>query len=76
MSLIIRMGVVNVLHLENTIFSPKKIYNYLKSNGVNYLKKITAPLVEEKQLARIIKGARKLATKTFVEKNIVINQMM
>ena len=46
---------------------------YLKENGIDYFKKVKAPFVPEKQLPKIIKGARKLTTKSLVEKTLVID---
>ena len=46
---------------------------YLKVNDIDYFKKAKAPFVPEKQLPKIIKCARKLQTKSLVEKTLDID---
>lgn len=61
--------------VENKKFNICKqtISNYSHRNGIRYLKKKKAPLVTDKQLSKIITASRKLATKIFVEKTVVID---
>lgn len=51
----------------------KTISNYLKKNKVQYRKKERAPFVTSNQLEKITRTSRKLATKTFVGKIVVLD---
>ena len=51
----------------------KTISNYLTRNKVQHRKKERAPLVTSNQLEKITRTSRKLATKTFVGKSVVMD---
>ena len=53
--------------------SHQSVSNYLNRNGIQYRKKERAPLISPKQREKIIRTSRKLATKSFVRKTVIID---